>query len=194
MGGLVALWCVVMGFFLTRIATPTHRHTFWSTVSGRQCVQAYFLKGATDEDKLGICSCNRLLWEGDLGSKVMEFTLQNWAAWERDKPDWFTPNLKASIPDEYMPRDSLAALGGAGRMRRGSAVGSVRESFRMIEAEEVEDEEEFEVVEEDIEENTKVEAINRVGAITGNDAEDVEEEKDDVMMEEGAVNIMSDID
>ena len=67
----------------------------------------------------------------------MEFTLQNWARWERDKPVWFTPLVKASVPDEYIPKEFLASLGGANRMRRGSAGGSVRESFRMIEQEEV---------------------------------------------------------
>jgi hypothetical protein len=66
----------------------------------------------------------------------MEFTLRNWASWESDKPAWFTPLLKTTVPDEYIPKEFLASLGGANRMRRGSAIGSVRESFRMIEQEE----------------------------------------------------------
>jgi hypothetical protein len=130
---LVAAWCLTMLFFLTRIVTPTHRHTFWSLVSGRQSCQEYFTKGETDEGKLDIFGCNRLLWEGDIGSDVMAFTLQNWGRWEREKPAWFTPQVKASVPDEYIPREFLAALGGANRMRRGSAAGSVRESFRLVE-------------------------------------------------------------
>ena len=132
-----------MAFFLVRIVTSTHRHTFWSAVSGRQCAQEYFTKGETDEAKLLLFDCNRLLWESDIGSEVMEFTLQNWARWERDKPSWFTPLVKAKVPDEYIPGEFLEALGGAKRMRRGSAVGSVRESFRMRE------EEEDEVVDEE---------------------------------------------
>jgi hypothetical protein len=131
---LVGSWCVVMLFFLTRIVPPTHRHTFWSTVSGRQCVQEKYTKGTTDEGILTIFSCNRLLWESDIGSKLMEFTLQNWERWERDTPSWFTAKVKADVPDEYIPREHLAGLGGANRMRRGSAAGSVRESFRMREA------------------------------------------------------------
>jgi hypothetical protein len=139
---LVVVWCVVMAFFLVRIVTSTHRHTFWSSVSGRQCSQEYFTKGATDQIKLEIFTCNMLLWESDIGSEVMEFTLQNWARWERDKPSWFTPLVKARVPDEYIPKEFLASLGGANRMRRGSAIGSARESFRMIEQEEVVAEEE----------------------------------------------------
>jgi hypothetical protein len=130
----VAVWCVAVSFFLVRFTKRSHRHTFWSTVSGRQCVQEYFTKGSTDEGKLSIFENNMLLWESDIGSNVMEFTLHNWARWERDKPAWFTPHIKAMVPDEYMPREFLAGLGGAHRLRRGSAAGSVRESFRMIES------------------------------------------------------------
>ena len=126
-----------MAFFLVRIVTSTHRHTFRSPVSGRQCVHEYFTKGATDEVKLLVFTSNRLLWESDIGSEVMEFTLQNWARWERDKPSWFTPLVKASVPDEYIPKEFLAGLGGINRMRRGSAAGSVRENLGMLAYEEV---------------------------------------------------------
>jgi hypothetical protein len=76
----------------------------------------------------------------------MEFTLQNWARWARATPVWFTPLVTARVPDEYIPKEFLASLGGANRMRRGSAVGSVRESFRMIEEEVVAVVEEDEVM------------------------------------------------
>jgi hypothetical protein len=132
---LLGTWCIAILFFFTRIVTPTHRHTFWSSVSGRQCVQSYFLEGSTDEDKMLVFTDNRLLWESDIGPQVKEFTLQNWARWEREKPAWFTPNAKASVPDEYIPKASLVRLGGAQRVRRGSAAGSVRESFKKIEKE-----------------------------------------------------------
>jgi hypothetical protein len=136
--------------------------------------------------KLEIFRRDRLLWESDIGSDVMEFTLQNWARWERGKPDWFTTLVKASVPDEFIPGDHLAGLGGPKRMRRGSAAENLRESFRMIE-----------VVGgggsvEEVEEVTKVETIEGVEETDGD--EDAEEEKEAVMMEEGAVDIMSDID
>ena len=35
-GSLNAAWLIIMGFFLFRIAVTSHRHTLWSTVSGRQ--------------------------------------------------------------------------------------------------------------------------------------------------------------
>jgi hypothetical protein len=131
---LVGLWCFIMVYFLLRVVTPTHRHTFWSPVSGRQCCQEYYTKGETDEDKMGIFGTNKLLWESDLGSELMEFTQQNWSRWEKDKPSWFTEKIKAEVPNNYIPKESLVGLGGANRMRRGSAAGSVRESFKIIEA------------------------------------------------------------
>jgi hypothetical protein len=149
-GLLVGSWFVSVLFFLTRIVTPSHRHTFWSPVSGRQCVQEKYTKGTTDEGMLTIFSCSRLLWESDIGSEVMEFTLQNWGRWERDKPSWFTAKIKAEVPDEYIPKEHLAQLGGANRIRRGSAAGSVRESFRLVEAFGNVEEEEEEVVEEEV--------------------------------------------
>jgi hypothetical protein len=130
---LVGSWCAAMTYFLVKIATPTHRHTFWSPVSGRQCVHEYFTKGTNSADKLLIFGNNRLLWESDIGSEVKKFTMQHWAEWERDKPAWFTATLKAEVPDNYFPREFLAGLGGVNRIRRGSAAESVRDSFRMIE-------------------------------------------------------------
>ena len=139
-GGLSAAWLLAFSFFTMHIAEPKYRHTLWSTVSGRQCVQEYFSKGESDEDKIGIFSCNRLLWESDIGKSVKQWTLENWAGWANDAPAWFTPQIVAKVPDEYIPKAQLAALG-ANRERRGSAA-SVRESLRFSVREEKEKREE----------------------------------------------------
>jgi hypothetical protein len=198
---LVVFWCAVMTFFLARIANPTHRHTFWSSVSGRQCVHEYYTKGAADEDKLKIFGCNRLLWESDIRSEVMEFTLQNWTGWERDKPAWFTQKLKATVPDDYIPKESLAGLGGANRMRRGSAAESVRESFRMLKMEVAEEEEEEEEEIEAVNCEEEIEEIKADGDVDF--GEKVKVNKDDIyedgdkeaLMEEGvSEDIMNEVD
>ena len=106
LGGLL-----IYGFFALRVTAPKYWHTLWSTVSGRQCVHEYFTKGESDEDKMIIFSCNRLLWEGDIGGDVQLWTLENWAGWVRDAPAWFTPLVVATVPDEYIPKVQLAALG-----------------------------------------------------------------------------------
>ena len=77
-GGLAAAWLLTFSFFTMRVAEPKYRHTLWSTVSGRQCVQEYFTKGESDEGKIYIFSCNRLLWESDIGGDVQLWSLKNW--------------------------------------------------------------------------------------------------------------------
>ena len=139
-GGLAAAWLLTFSFFAMRIAEPKYRHTLWSAVSGRQCVQEYFTKGESDEGKIYIFSCNRLLWESDIGGDVQLWALENWAGWVHDAPAWFTPQVVATVPDEYIPKAQLAALG-ANRERRGSAA-SLRESLRFSVREEEKKEEE----------------------------------------------------
>jgi hypothetical protein len=129
--------------------------------------------------------------------------LKNWARWEREKPSWFTPKLKASVPDEYIPGEHLVALGGEKRVRRGSAAGSVRESFRMIEAEVVgvgRDEEEKVVVFDDddeeevegIEDVEEVDSVEKIEVVKGDI--NVEEDKEVMVEEEVREDIMNDVD
>jgi hypothetical protein len=53
----------------------------------------------------------------------------NWARWKEEKPAWFKVEM---VPDRFIPAGELEALGGNNRKRRGSAAGSVRESFREV--------------------------------------------------------------
>jgi hypothetical protein len=129
---LVTAWGIAFVNFTTRVATPSHRHTFWSTVSGRQLVQGHFLEGKTDGQKLNVFGHNRLLWEKDIGKDLKEFTHANWARWVEEESNWFAKR-SAHVPDDYIPSEHLKKMGGHKRVRRGSAVQSVRESFRMIE-------------------------------------------------------------
>ena len=59
-------------------------------------------------------------WKG-IEDEVRDFTLANWERWEEEKPEWWTQKLKARVPDRFMPVQSVVALGGVGRERRGSA-------------------------------------------------------------------------
>jgi len=139
-GSMNAAWLIVMSFFLFRVTVPSYRHTLWSTVSGRQWVQAFFLENEDESEKIFIFGCNKLLWESDIGAEVIEWTRQHWAEWTREKPEWFTPFVIATVPDEYIPAEFWGGLGGAKRQRRGSAVESVRESVRRMSLGEEEEE------------------------------------------------------
>ena len=123
---LAGAWLCAFLFFALRIAVPKYRHTLWSWTSGRQCVQDYFIKGKSEEDKFGIFACNLLLWESDIGNEVKAWTRANWARWSEEKPAWFKPE---QVPDQFIPAAELEQLG-YNRKRKGSAAGSIRESFR----------------------------------------------------------------
>ena len=123
---LSGAWLCAFLFFVFRIAVPKYRHTLWSWTSGRQSVQDYFIKGKSEEDKFGIFTCNLLLWESDIGEEVKAWAAENWARWGEEKPAWFKPE---TVPDQFVPAAELEQLG-HDRKRRGSAAGSIRESFR----------------------------------------------------------------
>ncbi|GMI26201.1 hypothetical protein TeGR_g13326 [Tetraparma gracilis] len=125
---LAAAWLVTWIFFVFHIAVPKYRHTLWSWTSGRQVVHDYFNKGKDDRAKFSIFSMNLLLWESDIGDEVKAWTAENWARWKEEKPAWFKPE---KVPDRFIPAGDLEQLG-FNRKRRGSAVGSVRESFREV--------------------------------------------------------------
>ncbi|GMI38189.1 hypothetical protein TeGR_g3348 [Tetraparma gracilis] len=129
---LSAAWLVTFLFFVFRVAVPRLRHTLWSWTSGRQAVHQHFLERESDEGKFDIFGCNLLLWESDIGEEVKAWATENWARWKEEKPAWFKPD---SVPDQFIPAAELEQLG-HNRKRRGSAVGSIRESFRDAEEEE----------------------------------------------------------
>ncbi|GMI23643.1 hypothetical protein TeGR_g10659 [Tetraparma gracilis] len=123
-------WFFLFAYFVLRVAVPKKRWTLWSSMTGRQYVVESYTKGKSDEKKISIFRRNKILWEKEIGGQVREWTMANWATWEREKPEWFTAKAKSSVPDSYIPGEFLVGLGGANRVRRGSAAGSVRESFR----------------------------------------------------------------
>jgi hypothetical protein len=128
---LSAAWFVAFLYFVFRVAVPRLRPTLWSWTSGRQVIQGDFLRGGSDEHKFNIFKRNLLLWESDIGEEVKAWTAENWARWKDEKPAWFKPER---VPDRFIPVGELAKLG-HNRERRGSAAGSVRESFREVEEE-----------------------------------------------------------
>jgi hypothetical protein len=128
---LAGAWLCAFLFFALRIAVPKYRHTLWSWTSGRQCVQDYFHKGKDDEAKFSMYRRNLLLWESDIGEEVKAWTAERWGVWKEEKPAWFKVE---QVPDRFLPDGELQQLG-YNRKRRGSAAGSVRESFREVEGE-----------------------------------------------------------
>jgi hypothetical protein len=130
--GLAAGWLIAFSYFAFWIAVPELRGSLWSRMSGKQLVQNYFLKQdvyKTDAQKFHIFKTNMLLWESEIGEEVRAWAAQNWGQWQSDGEEWFQVDF---VPDKFVPAQELQALGND-RRRRGSAVGSIRESFREVE-------------------------------------------------------------
>jgi hypothetical protein len=118
--------CVLLfAFFLSVVCDPKHRHSFYGLRTGWRHSCGYFLDFEDDEHKIKVFDINIMQWAG-IADEVMAWTMANWEGWERDKPEWFTPFVKSTVPDDFIPPRFLAEMGGA-RERRGSAAGSVKE-------------------------------------------------------------------
>jgi hypothetical protein len=118
---LCGAWALVFLVFLLLI-NSSHRHTFYSTQTSKAWVCSKFTKeGATDASKMEIHTLRRRLWK-HLRPEVKEWTLANWARFEREDPEWFSPALIANVDDDMIPAGSLARLNreGGGRRRRSS--------------------------------------------------------------------------
>ncbi|GMI29968.1 hypothetical protein TeGR_g8680 [Tetraparma gracilis] len=131
-GALVGTWLVLTLYFVFRVSVPKYRYTLWSWTSGSQMLQRNFLTLENDEAKFKIFTSNVLKWETDIGEEVKAWTAENWARLKEEHPPWFKTE---QVPDRFIPVEELEQLG-HNRKRRGSAAGSVRESFRAVEGEE----------------------------------------------------------
>jgi hypothetical protein len=118
---LCGAWVLVFLLFLL-LLNSSHRHTFYSTQTSKAWVCSHFTKeGATDASKMEIHYFRRRLWK-HLRPEVKEWTLANWARFEQEDPEWFSPALIANVDDDMIPPNSLARLRreGGGQRRRSS--------------------------------------------------------------------------
>jgi hypothetical protein len=100
----------------------SHRHTFYSTQTCKAWVCSFFTKeGATDASKMSIYTKRHRLWKHVRGD-VKDWTLANWARFEREQPDWFNAAIIGQVDDDMIPAGSLEGLAraGGGRKRKSS--------------------------------------------------------------------------
>jgi hypothetical protein len=104
-----------------RLMKEEYRWTFFSTETGNEYAQNYFLEGETDERKMNIIGTNRHLWE-EIRCQVGDFVKANWAKWEEDEPAWFDEQFNHSVDDDLLPAVVVTAKVkcGGGKKRRGS--------------------------------------------------------------------------
>jgi hypothetical protein len=106
---LAVAWLVaVVGLSLTM--KREYLHTFVSLQTGCAFAQSFFLENEGDDAKrVQIFFCNERQWQA-IRNRVREWALGVYAAWKALVPSWFTPDLQARIPDEFMPTQVVHEL------------------------------------------------------------------------------------
>eukprot|EP00520_Triparma_pacifica_P016743 CAMPEP_0118648730 /NCGR_PEP_ID=MMETSP0785-20121206/9316_1 /TAXON_ID=91992 /ORGANISM="Bolidomonas pacifica, Strain CCMP 1866" /LENGTH=151 /DNA_ID=CAMNT_0006540951 /DNA_START=199 /DNA_END=651 /DNA_ORIENTATION=- len=87
-------------FFIT--IEKNYRVTFYSRQTGKGMKQELFKNGKDDATRAVIFNVTRHYWVG-IENDMKRWVQQNWKKWEKKKPEWFTDNLKARIPVEWIP-------------------------------------------------------------------------------------------
>jgi hypothetical protein len=108
-GALAAVWLIaVVGLSLT--IERKYLHTFTSLQTGYAYAQAYFLDNEGDDARrILIFFFNERQWRA-IHARVRVWVLGIYAAWLALKPAWFTTDLRARIPDEFMPEQVVHDL------------------------------------------------------------------------------------
>jgi hypothetical protein len=100
------VWLVaVLGLALT--IKPEYLHTFVSLQTGYADTQSYFLDSeGVDSRRVLIFFCNERQWRA-IRDRVRRWVLSVYAAWKALMPSWFTTDLQARIPDDFMPAQAV---------------------------------------------------------------------------------------
>jgi hypothetical protein len=108
-GALAAVWLVaIVGLSLT--IKREYLHTFVSLQTGYAYSQSYFLDNQeNDAKRVEIFYKNERHWQA-IRDRVRQWVLSVYAAWQALMPAFFTADLQARIPDDFMPAQVLHEL------------------------------------------------------------------------------------
>jgi hypothetical protein len=76
--------------------------SFISTQRGIDYSMSYFVDGESEEVKFQVFKKSRRHWVS-IESDIHKWVGLNWAKWEEEQPEWFTDQLKAKVPVEFIP-------------------------------------------------------------------------------------------
>ncbi len=121
------LLVAVVGLSLT--INREYLRTFVSLQTGCAFSQSAFLDNEGDDAKrIRIFFCNERQWQA-IRNRVREWVLGVYAVWKALMPSWFTTDLQARIPDEFLPAQvvhELNAQAPNGRRRTVKDMGLLR--------------------------------------------------------------------
>ena len=106
-GTLAVVWLVaVIGLSLT--IKREYLHTFVSLQTGRAYIQSYFLDNeGNDAQRIEIFFSNNRLWRA-IRDNVRQWVLSMYLIWEALMPAWFSTDVQARIPDDFLPTHDLS--------------------------------------------------------------------------------------
>ena len=108
-GVLAALWLVaIVGLSLT--IKPEYLHTFVSLQTGYAATQSIFLDNqGNDAKRVNIFYKNERHWQA-IRDRVRQWVLSVYASWQALMPAFFTADLQARIPDDFLPAQAVRDL------------------------------------------------------------------------------------
>ncbi len=108
-GALAAVWVVaIVGLSLT--IKREYLHTFVSPQTGYAYSQSYFLDHqGNDAKRIIIFHKNERHWQA-IRDRVRQWVLSVYTAWQALMPAFFTADLQARIPDDFMPAQAVQDL------------------------------------------------------------------------------------
>ena len=108
-GALAAVWLIaVVGLSLT--IKREYLHTFVSLQTGHAATQSIFLDSqGNDVKRVNIFYKNERHWQA-IRDRVRQWVLGVYAAWQALMPAFFTTDLQARIPDDFMPAQAVQDL------------------------------------------------------------------------------------
>ncbi len=113
-GALSFMWLIaVMGLSIT--IKREYLHTLVSLRTGYACSQSYFLDNqGNDAKRINIFYKNERHWQA-IRDRVRQWVLSAYAVWQALMPAFFTADLQARIPDDFMPAQAVQDLNAQSR-------------------------------------------------------------------------------
>ncbi len=108
-GAFAAVWLVAI-VCLSLTIKPEYLHTFVSLQTGYADTQSIFLDHQGDDARLVIIFLrNERHWQA-IRDRVRQWVLSVYTTWQALMPAFFTADLQARIPDDFMPAQAVQDL------------------------------------------------------------------------------------
>jgi hypothetical protein len=113
-GALAFVWLIALVGLSLRIKRE-YLHTFVSLQTGYAVSQSIFLDSqGNDAKRINIFYRNERHWQA-IRDRVRQWVLSAYAAWQALMPGFFTVDLQARIPDDFMPAQAVQDLNAQSR-------------------------------------------------------------------------------